>query len=414
MATIYRENADRLSVADAKRLILEALPPETSVECYARVDENGEIDFEGQVELKEVHGIQLYASFLDRDFPSICEQLSIKPRMKYRPVFTDYTWKSPVDDAFYTITHNEFSRVAELFDLTVALGPALEAQEKAPTNLPGEFGEVMKEIAYWPPMFTRLEPRTPFQGGRITDTDVLNLTEAARFASVHAGAEMTPSDFLRAAGRGEITLRAIVHQTAKLQKIGGGVYCNAGQPNENTVPDQSILNLPVSACQQLAATGRASWRKFDGFEQIDGQLMRYVIAELTPDESDFETTPDDCRVTGNAVHALADEYRQAPAHSPATPEPVVAVNEPVKQVNAMKKSALIAAFEYEWPSIEDDISEATRNRLKAAAHTGKHGEWDKDKARAWAVSNGKIKQSAPVHSLAGAWPGTTTRHKITS
>ena len=344
MATIYRENADRLSVADAKRLILEALPPETSVECYARVDENGEIDFEGQVELKEVHGIQLYASFLDRDFPSICEQLSIKPRMKYRPVFTDYTWKSPVDDAFYTITHNEFSRVAELFDLTVALGPALEAQEKAPTNLPGEFGEVMKEIAYWPPMFTRLEPRTPFQGGRITDTDVLNLTEAARFASVHAGAEMTPSDFLRAAGRGEITLRAIVHQTAKLQKIGGGVYCNAGQPNENTVPNHSILNLPVSACQQLAATGRASWRKFDGFEQIDGVLMRYAIAELMPDESDFETTTDDCRVTGNAVNALADAFFETPAQTATTPAPVVA-DAPAKRI-AKKPSIETVALDY--------------------------------------------------------------------
>ena len=71
--------------------------------------------------------------------------------------------------------------------------------------------------------FPRLEPRTPFQGGRIADTDVLNLTDAARFASVHAGAEITPGDFLRAAGRGEITMRAIVHQTATLQRIGGGV-----------------------------------------------------------------------------------------------------------------------------------------------------------------------------------------------
>ena len=175
-------------------------------------------------------------------------------------------------------------------------------------------------------MFPRLEPRTPFQGGRITDTDVLNLTESARFASVHAGAEITSADFLRAAGRGEITLRAIVHQTAKLQKIGGGIYCNAGQPNENIVPNRSILNLPLSACQQLAATGRASWRKFDGFEQIDGQLMRYVIAELTPDEPDFETTPEDCRLTGNAVHALADDYLQALAQTAATPAPLVAAS----------------------------------------------------------------------------------------
>lgn len=167
-------------------------------------------------------------------------------------------------------------------------------------------------------MFERLEPRTPFQGGRITDTDILTLTEAAKFASVHAGSEITPADFLRAAGRGEITLRAIVHQTAKLQKIGGGVYCNEKQSNENTVPKRSIPNLPLSACTQLAATGRASWRTFDGFEQIEGILMRYTVAELLPDEPDFETVTDDCRVTGNHVHALADAFIESPEPEAAT------------------------------------------------------------------------------------------------
>ena len=110
--------------------------------------------------------------------------------------------------------------------------------------------------------------------------------------------------------------------------------------------------------------------------------------------------------------SIAKPQQTAPATDTSTPAPVVAGNEPVKQVNAMKKAALIAALEYEWRSIEADISDATRNGLKAAAHTGKHGEWDKDKARAWAVSKGKIKQSTPVRTLAGAWPKPTTRHLI--
>lgn len=104
----------------------------------------------------------------------------------------------------------------------------------------------------------------------------------------------------------------------------------------------------------------------------------------------------------------------APAQT-ATPVPVVTANAsdtPATQGSIMKKTALIAALEYEWPSIEHDISEATRNELKAAAHTGKHGEWDANKARAWAVSKGKIKQTAPVHHLAGAWSGVTTRNTI--
>ena len=99
----------------------------------------------------------------------------------------------------------------------------------------------------------------------------------------------------------------------------------------------------------------------------------------------------------------------------ASPTPVMAESTsdaPATQNSIMKKVALIAALEHEWSSIEADISDATRNGLKAAAHTGKHGEWDKDKARAWAVSKGKIKQAAPVHSLAGAWTGATTRHTI--
>lgn len=165
----------------------------------------------------------------------------------------------------------------------------------------------------------RLEPRTQFKGGRITETDVLTLAEAAKFASVHAGTEITPADFLRSAKRGEVVLRAIVHQTAKLQRIGGGVYCNAGQPTENTVPSGSILTLPISACGHLAATGRASWRTFDQLEMIDGILKRYTIAELMPEEPDFETTPDDCRVMGNAVHALADAFIETASASEAEP-----------------------------------------------------------------------------------------------
>lgn len=128
MTTIYRDNTDRLSVADVKRLILESLPPERSAEVYAQVDENGDIDFEGQLEVREVHGVQIYASFIDRDFLPICEQLGIRPRMRYRPAFTDYTWKSSENDTLYTIGHDEFSRVTELFGLSVAVGPAPKPQ----------------------------------------------------------------------------------------------------------------------------------------------------------------------------------------------------------------------------------------------------------------------------------------------
>ena len=262
---------------------------------------------------------------------------------------------------------------------------------------------------YQPPMYDRLEQITPWNGGMLAGSDVVTLADAARFASKHAKTEITPADFLRAAGRGQIPMRAISPRAATMEPC---------RENDKplTMPENSIPTLPLDACKSLSNTGRAAWRTIDCFEPADsfaGALCRFTRWKLPDTEPDIVTTPDDCRLTGWDVHKLADAFIEATAQNTATPAPVVAGNEPVKQVNAMKKSALIAALEYEWPSIEDDISEATRNGLKAAAHTGKHGKWDKDKARAWAVSNGKVKQSAPIHPLTGAWPGTTTRHKIT-
>lgn len=184
----------------------------------------------------------------------------------------------------------------------------------------------MSKIQYFPPMFERLTPRTPWAGGRMTDTDVLTLADAASMATKHAGEPVTIGDFLRAAGRGEITLRAIVRTAAKVQKHDGGIYCNGGQENENRVPAGAIATLPLTACQHLAAAGRASWRTFDGFEIVDGVLLRYTKGELVAGEPDFETVPDDCRVVGYDVHALADEYC-APEDAPqaATPAPVAGI-----------------------------------------------------------------------------------------
>ena len=138
----------------------------------------------------------------------------------------------------------------------------------------------MSKIQYFPPMFERLTPRTPWAGGRMVDTDVLTLAEAASMATKHAGEPVTIGDFLRAAARGEITLRAIVHTAAKVQKHDGGIYCNGGQENENRVPAGAIATLPLTACQHLAAAGRASWRTFDGFELVEGVLQRYTKGEL--------------------------------------------------------------------------------------------------------------------------------------
>ena len=198
----------------------------------------------------------------------------------------------------------------------------------------------MSNIQYFLPMFERLAPRTPWAGGRMTDTDVLTLADAASMATKHAGETVTIGDFLRAAARGEITLRAIVHRTTKVQKHDGGIYCNGGQENENKVPAGAIATLPLTACLHLAGTGRASWRTFDGFEMVNGVLQRYTKGRVLPDEPDFETVPDDCRVVGYDVHALADEYT-APeakqAEPQAVPESATAALIPAWSVNKPKR-----------------------------------------------------------------------------
>jgi hypothetical protein len=81
------------------------------------------------------------------------------------------------------------------------------------------------------------------------------------------------------------------------------------------------------------------------------------------------------------------------------------------QLGIMKRSALVAAFKHEWPSIEADLSDASRNGLKGAAHTEMNRDWNADNARAWAKSKGKLKLESGPHGLTNVWPGAVKRHK---
>lgn len=177
-------------------------------------------------------------------------------------------------------------------------------------------------IVYYHLQFPRLVAVSEWRGGMLADIDNFTLEEAAQFASRHAGVEVSIGDILRAAARGQIPLRAVVHRRAKVQKFDGGVYCNKGQENENVIPKGCIPTLPLTACQQLANAQRASWRTFDGFEEVDGELMRFTKGLLTSDEPDFETSLNDCRVLGADVHALADAFAESQKEeSPQTPPP---------------------------------------------------------------------------------------------
>ena len=144
----------------------------------------------------------------------------------------------------------------------------------------------------------------------------------------------------------------------------------------------------------MAADAHQQWRHLIALAVVKDELALLHFGSKLPVQPRNETEPQ------------AAPVLEAPAPTEN------ASGTPASQGKIMKKSALIAALKYEWPSIETDINDATRNELNIHAHTEKHGMWNSDNARAWAVSRDKIKSPSQEHSLASVWPGTTTRHTI--
>lgn len=121
---------------------------------------------------------------------------------------------------------------------------------------------------------------------------------------------------------------------------------------------------------------------------------------------------------GRRVHPWAHRYAEhhglyGPEKKPApTPvEPPLSATGVDAQGVVMKRKALVSALEHEWPTIEADLREASRNGLKDAAATGVHSEWYVERASEWAQRKGKLKQAAPAHQLVSVWPSTVTRNR---
>ncbi|HMN20194.1 MAG TPA: hypothetical protein PKA16_02255 [Ottowia sp.] len=77
-----------------------------------------------------------------------------------------------------------------------------------------------------------------------------------------------------------------------------------------------------------------------------------------------------------------------------------------------KRAALVARLEHEWPTIEADLNEASRNGLGKAARAGTRGFWRVEKAREWAQQRGKLRQQASVRPLNSPWPGAVRKHRM--
>lgn len=59
-------------------------------------------------------------------------------------------------------------------------------------------------------------------------------------------------------------------------------------------------------------------------------------------------------------------------------------------IEKRKKSALVSECQSDWPTIERDIQDASRNGLAAAAKLADGRDWDKGRALEWAKERGKL------------------------
>lgn len=159
MPIIYRAETVRLSIAEAKRLILDALPSEKFGQVIARTTPDGEIDWSGPLELRESHG-KPQKDFIDEEFKEICQSLAIQPLMRWRPSVSEYPTSSSLDDE-YTITHDEFSEIANRYGLLVEVGSVTQMPQSQVASSPQvEQKETPKERrARWLVMFEEEERR---------------------------------------------------------------------------------------------------------------------------------------------------------------------------------------------------------------------------------------------------------------
>jgi hypothetical protein len=203
-------------------------------------------------------------------------------------------------------TADEFAEAAKWL---LSLNSAAKSANIAVGNFTSQVGPAVRTWQF----HTRLQTLNPWRGGLMTDTDVLTLNEAAEFATAHAGRTVTVDAFLRAAGNGQISLRAVCQSDVRMMPC-----CSWDKPF--AIFKGARVRLPRDACRSLVAQGSACWRTYDGCEshpdapEITVSFVRWQLADGAPD---IVTTLGDCRVMGLDVHALAD----ASAVAAGGPEP---------------------------------------------------------------------------------------------
>lgn len=127
MTTIYKKDTGRLKVAEAKRLIVEAMPDDepgyVAFSCAVDADGNERWDFDNPKHqtYRETVQRRLNNSFLD-----LCQKAGFEPHLSIDPSTKGYRLRE-ADDHLYMVTHAQFVKLAEAFSLTVVVGDEPDA-----------------------------------------------------------------------------------------------------------------------------------------------------------------------------------------------------------------------------------------------------------------------------------------------
>ena len=121
MATIYRADSERLTVAEAKQIIIVALRDDLPGYVSFRGDMNsaGEVDWDFDNPTQETFR-ETSKSLLDNKFLDLCKNLGFEPHLSIDPTATGYKL-SECDDHQYMITHEQFVKLADKYSLTVEI-----------------------------------------------------------------------------------------------------------------------------------------------------------------------------------------------------------------------------------------------------------------------------------------------------
>lgn len=143
MQTIYRQDAGRITVADAKHLIRQASPNERVVDVYVEVRPDDVADADAPLNIKHASA-ERYDLSIKSDF----DALSIKPRNRWRPALMGYETGTG-QDALYTIDHAEFVRLAERHGGNVVVQQSSQATPTTTTFTTGEHAELEKLVDWY-------------------------------------------------------------------------------------------------------------------------------------------------------------------------------------------------------------------------------------------------------------------------